>query len=237
MWVTNQARACRRWARRELQRCRRPAAVHRYLASTDTPKLHLGAGHNQLAGWLNTDRDPTVGAVHLDVARPFPLPDGLFRYVFAEHLIEHLPYDTATGMLRQAHRVLAPGGRLRLATPDLHALASLLDDGHREEVAVRYASWLRRSYFPDSHGPDASFAVNQVVRAWGHQFIYDEATLRATLEGVGFVDVQRRELHDSADPALRGLEGHGIADGHEDFTRFETVIVEAVRPERVATPA
>lgn len=216
-------------ARRGAARARRGAAVRRYLAAVDVAKLHVGAGHNHLPGWLNTDRDPTAGAVHLDAARRFPFPDTTFAYVFSEHLIEHLPYHAAVGMLSESHRVLRPGGRIRVATPDLRALASLLAGDH-EEVGSRYASWLRTSYFPHAHGPDAVFAVNQVMRAWGHQFVYDEPTLQATLEAVGFVDVGPRDFRDSADVELAGLEDHGVADGHEDFTRFETLILEAVRP-------
>lgn len=227
-WARRPARELVRSARRALHRYRRPAAIRRYLGGADSRKLHLGAGDNRLEGWLNTDRDPSGGAVHLDAARAFPFRDNTFRYVFCEHLIEHLPYPSAMRMLRESHRVLAPGGRIRVATPDLRALMSLVD-GRGGEAGRRYASWLRRSYFPDAHGPDAAFAVNQVMRAWGHRFVYDEDTLRAALEGAGFADGERRDLHDSTEPALRGLEGHGIDDGHEEFTRFETIIVEAVR--------
>lgn len=227
-WARGPARELARSARRRLHRRRRPAAVRRYLDGAPAPKLHVGAGHNHLEGWLNTDRDPSDGAVHLDAARRFPFAEATFHYVFCEHLIEHLPYPSALMMLRQSHRVLVPGGRIRVATPDLRALMSLVD-GHGDDAGRRYAAWLRRSYFPDAHGPDAAFAVNQVMRAWGHQFIYDELTLRAALEAAGFVDAERRDLHASTEPALRGLEGHGIDDGHEEFTRFETLIVEAVR--------
>lgn len=223
------ARGLARAARRVRDRSRQAAAVRRYLDGAAQPRLHVGAGHNQLAGWLNTDRDPRDGAVYLDAAAPFPLPTAAFWSVFSEHLIEHLPYPAGMAMLRESHRVLRPGGRVRVATPDLRAVVSVLDRAGGD-VARRYASWLRRSYFPDAHGPDAAFAVNQVLRAWGHRFVYDHETLRAALEAAGFDGVERSALHDSPDPALRGLERHGLDDGHEDFTRFETLILEAVRP-------
>ncbi|MBA8826476.1 putative SAM-dependent methyltransferase [Saccharopolyspora lacisalsi] len=215
--------------RRGVARGFRRSRVRAYFVSTSTPKLHLGAGHNHLDGWLNTDRDVDSGAVLLDVSRPFPLPSEAFHSVFSEHLVEHLPYATGVAMLRECRRVLAPGGRIRTATPDLHALVSLVD-GTGGQVGRRYASWLADSYFPDADGEAATFALNQVMRGWGHRFVYDEATLRATLEQVGFTDVRRCSPRDSAHPDLAGLEDHGVADGNAELARFETMSLEARRP-------
>lgn len=109
------ARAAPRAARRGVRLLRRRSAVRSYLESVETPKLHLGAGHNHLDGWLNTDRDPASGAIHLDVAEPFPFADATFHYAFSEHLVEHLPYGTASAMLAEA-----PGARPRRADPCGH---------------------------------------------------------------------------------------------------------------------
>ncbi|MDR7302077.1 class I SAM-dependent methyltransferase [Haloactinomyces albus] len=229
MSVHPQPRTLVRSSRRGLARCLQRAQLRRYLASTSMPKLHLGAGHNHLDGWLNTDRDVDSGTVMLDVAQSFPLPSGAFHCVFSEHLIEHLPYATGVAMLRECRRVLAPGGWIRMATPDLGAIVSVLD-GSGGQLGERYAAWLADSYFPDAPGSAATFAVNQVMRGWGHRFVYDEATLRATLEAVGFTDVQRCSFRDSANPALVGLEDHGVADGNAEMTRFETMSLEARLP-------
>lgn len=222
------ARNAARSSRRLLARGRRRRQIRDYLTATAVPKLHLGAGHNRLGGWLNTDRDVDAELVLLDATGPFPLPDGAVDYVFAEHLIEHLPYSDALPMLRESYRVLTPGGRIRLATPDLDRVVSLLRDD-QGEIGVRYATWLCDSYFPEARGPAATFAVNQVLRGWGHLFVYDEATLRATLEAAGFTDVERHPFGDSGVPELKGLEQHGVADGNEDLSRFETMVLEATR--------
>ena len=100
--------------------------MRHYLRRTRSPKLHLGAAGAGLPGWLNTDlypeRWPTV---RLNATRPFPLPAGVFDYVFSEHMIEHLPLDGARCMLSECFRVLKPGGHLRLATPDLARVIGL----------------------------------------------------------------------------------------------------------------
>lgn len=55
-------------------------------------------------------------AVH-DATRPFPLPDGAAGLVFASEVIEHLGDGRA--FLANAARVLEPGGRLILKTPNV----------------------------------------------------------------------------------------------------------------------
>ena len=90
-------------------------------AGTEGPmRLHVGSGPARLEGWLNVDRQdlPEVDLV-ADVTAGLPVGDGEAEAVFAEHFLEHLPLDDAVAFLREAHRVLAPGGWLRLTTPNL----------------------------------------------------------------------------------------------------------------------
>jgi O-antigen chain-terminating methyltransferase len=49
-------------------------------------------------------------------------PAGSFGGVFCAHLIEHLPPEGATRLIEGIHRVLAPGGRVVLITPDVRDL-------------------------------------------------------------------------------------------------------------------
>jgi SAM-dependent methyltransferase len=47
----------------------------------------------------------------------FPFPDSTFDWVLCMEIIEHLAYSP-TNMLAEAHRVLKPGGRILLSTPN-----------------------------------------------------------------------------------------------------------------------
>ena len=41
-----------------------------------------------------------------------PVANDVFACVFAEHVIEHIPYTEGAQMIRESFRVLRPGGRL-----------------------------------------------------------------------------------------------------------------------------
>ena len=65
------------------------------------------------------------------------------------------------------------------------------------------------------------------MRHWGHQFIYDEKTLRAAMERAGFKKVTRRELNESDAVALRALEDTDRMQ--ERFLRLESFTLEGTK--------
>jgi hypothetical protein len=66
--------------------------------------------------------------------------------------------------------------------------------------------------------------INNYVRDWGHQFIYDFETLKFLLLDVGFVDVVECKILNSDHDTLESLEH---VDRHPDgFLELESLIVE-----------
>src|SRR5437868_4053917 len=90
-----------------------------YLLIHKVPKIQLGAGLNNLTGWFNTDYFPRNNVLFVDVTKPFPIPSNSFQFIFSEHHIEHISYKYAVEMLREAFRIMKPGGHIRISTPDL----------------------------------------------------------------------------------------------------------------------
>lgn len=198
-----------------------------YWGSHTLRKLHVGCGYHLLEGWLNADLwrcDPSV--VWLDAAAPYPFPAESLDRVFSEHVIEHLPLAQGRRMLAECHRVLRPGGRIRIATPDLQFLIDLTRP-EQTEVQQRYLAWTAEHVL---HTAEATVAmvVNNYVRDWGHCFIYDRETLALALTQAGFVDVVACEVGESEDPDLRGLENEARMPA--GFLRLETLTLEARRP-------
>jgi len=214
--------------------------VRRHLARTRDPKLHLGCGAHVLEGWLNADRVPRrAGVLRLDATRPFPFPADTFAYVYSEHMIGSLPFDGALAMLQESCRVLMPGGKVRIATPDLAFLSGLVGN-ELSPIQRRYIEWFHAQQPSAEAAPacdprggqdkDAGFVVNQYMSAWELEVVYDEPMLRAALEAAGFGDATRRDLVESDEAALRGLANEKRMPA--GLLRLESLTVEATKPTR-----
>jgi predicted SAM-dependent methyltransferase len=199
--------------------------VRDYLAEHDVRKLHLGCGSNLLDGWLNSDYFPRSSRVlSLDATARFPFEAGQFDYIFSEHMIEHIPYAGGESMLRECHRVLKPGGVLRISTPDLSFLLDL-GRGQKSDLQQDYIDWSTREFVAGAPYADEVFVINNFMRDWGHVFIYDEKTLQRSLNHAGFDRTARCDLNQSTEPQLCGLENEQrLPTG---FLKLETMTFEA----------
>jgi predicted SAM-dependent methyltransferase len=204
------------------------AIIERYLREQPIRKVQLGAGGSRLAGWLNTDIEPGEGLAYLDATKPFPFEDGSIHYLFSEHVIEHLTYDEGKGMMAEAHRVLAPGGKMRISTPDLTRFIALFDK-NPSEAARDYLVGKRKWHeWPDEPSA-AAIILNLQMSSWGHKFMYDLDTLGASLRRVGFRNVRAFEENISNDDHLRNLEERdsGVT---ARWSAYETMSVEVEKP-------
>lgn len=187
-------------------------------------KLNLGCGHNVLEGWVNSDANPPSTAVTLlDVENKFPFTDNEFDYIFSEHMIEHLPYEVGSRSLKECYRVLKPRGVVRVSTPDLAFLVDLYTNSEAD-VNKRYIQWAAKFsnvFCSNTH------VINNFVRAWGHLFIYDEKTLRSSLEAAGFRNIKRCLINESVHEDLKNLENDSRLP--EGFLALETFTLEGER--------
>jgi SAM-dependent methyltransferase len=156
-------------------------------------KLHIGSGRVALPGWVNVDIQhlPEVDVVN-DVTEGLPFDEA--QFIFAEHFIEHLPFDAALQFLRECRRVLLDNGVLRLSTPNLHwVLRSHYDPSRWQSTAepIRDCLWL-----------------NKAFRGWGHCFLYNLDTLAQLLSAAGFAFVTAQKYGCSQFSVLAGLESH-----------------------------
>lgn len=209
--------------------------LRNYFAANTSRKLHLGAGNNRLPGWLNTDIDVGLAKdkIYLDASKPFPFNDNVFDFVFSEHMIEHISYEHGVFMLRESYRVLKPNGRIRLSTPDLAFLIDLYTPA-KSALQISYIKWATDDSIPYAPFDADTFVINNYMRNWGHQFIYDEKILTHALQGAGFRDVCKYEIGASQCSALQSLENETRMPA--GFLRLESLTLEAVKPSAATSP-
>jgi SAM-dependent methyltransferase len=119
-----------------------PRAVN---SISSLPILDIGCGINKYPGAIGLDRSASTRAdviADLDCF-PYPLRDSSFREVRAIHVIEHV--SDVIRMMEEVHRLLAPGGRVFIATPHYTDFSSFCDPTHR---------WHLNSFSLRYFGPD-----------------------------------------------------------------------------------
>jgi predicted SAM-dependent methyltransferase len=207
---------------------RSPSMIEKYVREHPIRKLQIGAGSSRLQGWLNTDIVMADGLAYLDATKRFPLEDDSFHYVFSEHVIEHLSYEDGMKMLKESYRILVPGGKIRIATPNLERLVALFQKDRTEEMR-RYMrekiDWHQLPNYPTGE----CFILNLELGSFGHIFVYDPDTLRFALTNVGFQSVQQFNVGESDDPQLRDDEIREHV-AYKDINRYETMVLQAIKP-------
>lgn len=83
-------------------------------------RLNWGCGDHVAPGWINSDIKEEEGVdLVADIEGGLPLASDGLDYAVSVHALPELPYPELVPALRELHRVLKPGGVLRLVLPDL----------------------------------------------------------------------------------------------------------------------
>lgn len=89
--------------------------------------------------WINIDWYPHSASVKkANLLNPLPFPDNHFDIVYSSHFIEHIPKSRIEKFMNECHRVLKPGGTIRIVVPDFENIAreyvGNMDSGKNEEA-------------------------------------------------------------------------------------------------------
>lgn len=87
--------------------------------------LNVGCGRRFYQGepWVNLDVTPADASVTpWDVRAGFPMDANTLDAVYLSHVLEHFPEEEGGRLAAECHRVLKPGGILRVVVPDLEGI-------------------------------------------------------------------------------------------------------------------
>jgi SAM-dependent methyltransferase len=137
--------------------------------------LDVGCGIRKFPGSLGIDRNAASRAdVLCDLDHfPYPFVSASFTEVRAIHVIEHL--SDIMGAMAEFHRLLKPGGRVRIETPHYTDFSSFCDPTHKHHLT----SFSFR-YLGEDHG---GFGYYSAVK---FREIYVEVKLLALWKWLGF---------------------------------------------------
>lgn len=143
-------------------------------------KLDICGGRNPFnrSEFLNVDvvQFPQVDLV-FDVTKPFPIPSNVIAEIISLATLEHLRKPHVLHVIREFHRVLAPGARVRISTPDIEAIAKGVLDGDEEGVLQQHLFGKYKS--DDTEDLDL------------HKSMFPASSMCRLLEEAGFVEAKR----------------------------------------------
>ena len=134
-------------------------------------------------------------------------------------MIEHISYPQGLFIMSECYRILKANGKIRISTPNLAFLIDLYKED-KSGLQQEYIKWATDQFIQYAPYAADTFVINNFVRDWGHQFIYDEKTPRSAMEKVGFTNITTFELNKSEAETLRDLEHENRMP--ESFLRLET---------------
>ena len=142
--------------------------------------LHLGCGTKLLPGFVNIDgnlfRKPDAW---LDLRNGLPFSDDSVASAYASHVFEHFYPDELARILGECHRVLQPGGGLRVVVPDMGGAVRAYLAGQSDFF----------SDFPRAHKSLGGKLSNVLFCEGGHRQGFDFSYLQELLQEAGFSEV------------------------------------------------
>lgn len=153
---------------------------------------------------------------YINVTKRLPFPDQSVDAVYFSHVLEHLHLDEGKHLLTECHRILKPGGVIRVVVPDTeHYIANYLSDRDRGKIDA--CQELNRKLWFRPLSVKSGFLRQLYTAATdfhSHKFMYDRPFLLACMQEAGFDSVQEIRYGESLIPEVLEVEIKGrLGDG------------------------
>jgi len=136
-------------------------------------KLHLGCGNKCIPGWYHIDVIPFP---HVDLCHEIDnlpmIEDNSVEVIYCCHVLEHFLRRDVVRVLLEWHRILQPGGTLRISVPNFAVLSSIYQNTNNLDAVIG-PLFGRQNYLYNFH-----------------YSAFDYNSLKGLLEGTGFKGIQ-----------------------------------------------
>lgn len=194
-------------------------------------RLHVGCGSVLLNGWLNIlyekrqvygrlQQDNGALRLNYNLLKFWPIENNSIAFIAGSHFIEHLDLNDGLQFLKEAFRVLRPGGTIRLSCPDLEIYAN--NYVNRDKAFFDHKLIREWCTFKRAETPGEIFIAKAYDSGGSHKWFYDFDSLKHILESAGFALIKKCGRLEGVVPDLETIEPPG--------RELETLYVEAVKP-------
>jgi len=161
----------------------------------DKTLLNIGCGPNSKDNFINLNFEWTPGIdICWDItAERIPLASNSMEGIFTEHCLEHITFEQCFENLKEFHRLLKPGGTIRIVVPDAEVYFDLYQ-------ARKTNKSVQLPYGENEETPVIS--INRIFRSHEHLFIYDFETMALLLQKAGFHGMKKESFGTGRDSRL-----------------------------------
>ena len=179
--------------------------------------LNLGCGPYIYTDWVNADDYAPKRRLRerefrpdwtLDITRPWRCSDNYWDGIFTQHVIEHVSYAEAVGVIKECLRTLKPGAWLRVCVPDLATYVRY----YRGEIGDEQFFAL----------PHSTLALSFLTQMHMHRSVWDAALMIQVLTEIGFANAAAVSFGNGSDQKL-------LKDDPDKSS--ESLYVEACKPD------
>lgn len=118
---------------------------------TEKIKINLGCGTNIREDWINIDNyNRDLRTTNMDITN-MQFPDNYADEMCARDVLEHITHRKTMSVLKEWFRVLKPGGKIYIQSPNLYGWANALMNGRHTPEHVMEHLFAHQDYPTNFH--------------------------------------------------------------------------------------
>ena len=194
--------------------------------------LEVAAEKTRGLNWTSTNIARHSGVDKVDWSYlPTQYADNSFDGIYNEHFIEHLYKYQGINFLKEAFRILKPGGTIRTVWPPYEFIEWLVRDEDLSQhpfVEHYYRFYiLKHKFAPEGNRKrrkQEQVALGLLHQNGQHLYVWPKAELFQVLQDLGFDDVRECEYQKSKVKEFNGIDTPG------QIRAMHSAVIEATKP-------